>query len=148
MASYELSEGDVAEVKEIIAGSQLRAIDFYEVSARRYDADATEEVPDEGTLSVEVQYRADDDGFGVRLRGTLNLPHGQAEALVAGEYDMPRDLQPRGRALQLFVNEVAVMTLYPYLREAVASITSKVFGQPFHLPLTERGDLGLDVDDD
>jgi hypothetical protein len=149
MASYEVSDSDVTEVKEIIAGSELRSIDFYEVSARRYDAATADETcSDEGTMNVEVQYRSDDDGcFGVRLRGTLNLPRGQAEAIVAGEYDMPADLHPRGRALQLFVNEVAVMTLYPYLREGIASITSKVFEKPFHLPLIERGELGLEVDD-
>src|SRR4051812_11839124 len=126
MASYELTDADVSEVKEIIAGSQLRSIDFYEVSARRIDAEVA--ASEDGPLGVGVQYRSGDDGFGVRLRGTLTLPLGQAEAMVAGEYDMPADLEPRGRALQLFVNEVAVMTLYPYLRESISSVTAKVFG--------------------
>ena len=146
--SSQMSEKDLAEVKAIIANSTLRSVDYYEVSARRNDGATQSGDSDQGRLTVEVQQRVDDTSFGIRLQATVVLPVGEATASVAGEYDLLNGVAPRRRALQLFANEVAVMTVLPYLREAIATITAKVFGQPVHLPIAERGEIALDVDDD
>jgi hypothetical protein len=61
------------------------------------------------------------------------------------EYKLLHGDQPPQRVVELFANEVAVMTLFPYLREGIASISSKVFGSPITLPVAQRGQLGFDV---
>ncbi|MFH5879101.1 hypothetical protein [Arthrobacter sp. NA-172] len=52
---------------------------------------------------------------------------------------------PPERVVELFAKEVAVITLFPYLREALATITPKVFGTPITLPVAQRGQIGFEV---
>ncbi|MBF4592094.1 MULTISPECIES: hypothetical protein [unclassified Curtobacterium] len=72
---------------------------------------------------------------------------GEVDVSVAGEYTLLDPSVLTQRSLQLFANEVAVMTVFPYLREAVASITARVFQQPLHLPMIARGQIVVDVAD-
>ncbi len=141
----ERSEAGTAEVLEIIEHSTLVAMDFYEVSARRHDA-PREEVED-GQLTIQVQQRATDTNFGVRLTASVISLQGEATASVAGEYELLHGIAPSRRALQLFADEVSVMTVFPYVREAIATITAKVFGEPVHLPLIQRGEVVVNKDE-
>jgi hypothetical protein len=144
--SAEFSERDIEAVKEVIANSELDSIEFYEVSASRNELAPERE--QSGKLTIEVQQRFGDSDFGVRLNAKVVLPIGEASARVAGEYVLLNEITPTRRTLQLFANEVGVMTVLPYLREAIATITTKVFGSPVHLPLAERGEIVLDLDEE
>ncbi|MFA6298784.1 MAG: hypothetical protein WC642_06440 [Nocardioides sp.] len=143
----ELEERDLIAVKEVIASAELASIDYYDVSASRLD----DENPDhtgEDNLTISVQYRSVEQGFGVRLLAEVVLPNGRARACVAGEYLLADGFDADERACQIFVNEVAVMTVYPYLREAMATATSRVFGEPLHLPIVQRGEIRVNLDGD
>lgn len=120
-------------------------MDFYEVSARRHDT-PREDVGD-GQLTIHVQQRITETDFGVRLTAVVVSPQGEATASVAGEYELLQGITPSRRALQLFADEVSVMTVFPYVREAVATVTAKVFGEPLHLPLIQRGDVVIGKDE-
>jgi len=144
-----LSDADIVGVRELIENSQLTAIECYEVSARRHDNARTGDAEEEaGQFSVEVQQRSSPEGFGIRLIGRVTMPSGEASASVAGEYALLNDCQPSQRTRQLFTNEVGVMTVFPYLREAIATTTSRVFGEPLLLPTVQRGEIAVDVDDE
>lgn len=145
MGSNELDESDVEAVLAVVANVSLASIDYYEVSASRLDEDI--ELDEDETLTISVQYRATESGFGVRLLAEMIAPHGRARACVAGEYQFNEGFETEDRACQLFVNEVGVMTVYPYLREALATTTARVFGEPLHLPMIERGDLRVEPPD-
>ena len=142
----ELSVQDASLVREVIENAELRTIDFHEVSARRYDTQPHE--GDEGKLTITVEQRTGVDDFGVRLIATVIAPGGEASATVAGNYELQPGSGLSVRALRLFANEVAVMTVFPHLREAIATITAKVFGAPIMLPLIERGQIALELEDD
>ena len=147
VARPELTDADIAAVREVIAGSTLQSIEYYEVAARRHDAPpADESTENDGRLGIEVQLRIDATSFGVRLNANVVMPLGEATASVAGEYSISADFHPTERVLRMFANEVAVMTVLPYLREAIATSTSRVFGGPVHLPLIERGEIALDIE--
>lgn len=144
--STELSTEDVADVQAVIAASELRSVEYYEMSAKRYDATQEPADAENGQLRIAVQQRSDSDSFGVRLNATLTLAIGEANVSVAGEYALTEDFALTTRAVQLFANEVGVMTVFPYLREAVASITGRVFNQPLHLQMISRGDIVTEVE--
>ena len=141
-----LTDEEVRDVQHVIANTVLRNIEFFEVSARRNDPPPDQ--PAEGRLTIEVQQRIDEQSFGVRLNARAVLPTGEASASVAGTYDLLNGVAPSIRTLRLFANEVAVMTVFPYLREAVATATSKVFGDAVYLPLVQRGEIALDIEDE
>jgi len=144
--STELSTEDVADVQAVIAASELRSVEYYEMSAKRYDATQAPADAENGQLRIAVQQRSDADSFGIRLNATLTLAIGEANVSVAGEYALTEDFALTTRAVQLFANEVGVMTVFPYLREAVASVTGRVFNQPLHLQMISRGDIVTEVE--
>ena len=141
----ELPSQDIDLVRELIQRSELASIEFHEVSARRFEGVPDSEEPHEGQVSLGFQHRADVDGFGIRIVGDVSVPTGEVRVIAAVEYKLLHGEQPPQRNVELFANEVAVMTLFPYLREGIASITSKVFGMPITLPVAQRGQIGFDV---
>lgn len=143
--SENLTEAETAALGALIEQSELRSIEYYEMSARRYDAAPTDVVPENGQVNIVVQQRSDADSFGVRLNAKIVIAIGEAEVSVAGEYTLADASALTDRSLQLFASEVAVMTVFPYLREAIASITGRVFQQPLHLPMIVRGQLTVDL---
>lgn len=144
--SGELSGADTETVHDVIEHTRLSRIDVHELSARRSEP-PSDDVETEGRLAIRVDQRIGASGFGVRLNVDALFPEGEASAAVAAEYELLDGAAFSSRALQLFTNEVAVMTIYPYLREAVATITGKVLGVPAHLPLIQRGDIKVAVDE-
>lgn len=140
-----LSPADVELVRDLIERSELSSIEFHEVSAKRFEGIADANEASEGQVSLGFQQRADQDGFGIRIVSDVAVPSGEVRVTAAAEYKLLHGDQPPKRVVELFANEVAVMTLFPYLREGIASITSKVFGSPITLPVAQRGQLGFDV---
>lgn len=143
----EVSEQDLEKVRALIEDSRLMAIDYHEVSAKRLSPESVQQ-GDEGNFEIEVQTRFDEGSFGVRLNGTLTFSGGEAVASVAGEYELLNDAKPSMRTVQIFANEVGVMTVYPYLRESIGNTTAKVFGEPVLLPIVDRGQISVSLDDD
>lgn len=146
MATTELDPEALEEVQEVIAKASLASIDYYEVSASRLD-DEDPGNAGEDNLIISVQFRRVDHGFGVRLLAEAVFANGRARACVAGEYELADGFEPTDRACETYVNEVAVMTVYPYLREAMATTTGKVFGSSIHLPIVERGAIRVSLVD-
>lgn len=142
----ELSPSEIEDVREVIRHCSLSRVEFYEVSARRYESASTAD--GDGRLSVGVQQRIDETSFGVRLTAHVVVAGGEATASVAGEYELLEGFRPSAKALRNFANEVAVMAVYPYLREAIASVTLKVLGAPVHLPIVQRGVISVADDDE
>lgn len=140
-----VSDRDLELVRGLIADSNLVAIDFHEVSVRRLSPESVQQ-GDQGNFEIEVQTRYEDDSFGVRLNGKVTFPGGEAVVSVAGEYELLNDASPAMRTIQIFANEVAVMNVYPYLREAISTATGKVFGEPILLPIVDRGQISVTLD--
>lgn len=138
--SDEFSNEDLALVHELIAQVRLVSMDTYELSARRSEPMGS--LPaGEGSISVDVASHIEARTFGFRITANIALPLGEVVASIAGEYELTGETEPSRRTVQLFGNEVAIMTIYPYVREAVSTITGKVFGEPLFMPVTERGQI-------
>ncbi|WP_354157476.1 hypothetical protein [Arthrobacter sp. UYCu512] len=141
----ELSTVDRGAVKDLIERSELGSIEFHEVSAKRFEGVKDSDESRDGQITLGFQHRSDQDGFGIRIVGDVAVPLGEVRVIAAVDYKLLRGDLPPQRVVELFANEVAVMTLFPYLREGIASITSKVFGTPITLPVAQRGQIGFEV---
>ncbi|WP_294947811.1 hypothetical protein [uncultured Microbacterium sp.] len=140
------TEDDIAAIKDLIDRSTLVGIEYHDLAATLSGAQVSEEAEPTIDMQLQIEHRCGPDGFGFRLVGEINAAVGDARASVAATYRFDGDI-PSQRALFGFGNEVAVMTIFPFFREAVSSITAKVFGQPILLPVLNRGDVGYDLED-
>lgn len=137
----ELSEEATSRLKDLIQRSYLDGIQFHEVSAKlnRLGPGSPKEATEDAEVEIRFQTRAGDSEFGVRAQVELNSESGTATSVVAAEYVVTEGGVPESETLELFASEVALMTLFPYLRESISTSTARVFGDPFWLPILQRG---------
>lgn len=95
--------------------------------------------------SLGVYWAVDGGSFLIRFSCVVSGSMGDLRAGVQGEYvadGLDRESVPP-EVEEAYVNKVAVMTLAPYLREAVADISRRVFSQPFTLGVLHAGELAF-----
>ena len=133
----------------------LKGISFFEINAKRDDVPQLEEPADaDGDEVKSLQYlqtaHADDNaGFRIRIRTEIVLPDGGVTVDAAVEYSLRDDYRAADISQDLmleFTNDVAVMQLLPFLRQAVADVTQRVFGAPLLMPMLQRGDMVFRVE--
>lgn len=153
-----MSSADL-DLATLVGKVALQSVSFFEVSAVRTEAESDEDdhaefestADDaEGSGAKSVQYlqtaRRDDDlGFRVRLRTEISLSNGSTTVDAAAEYEIDNGLASNisDEVMMEFANEVAIMQLVPYIRQAVADATQRVFGTPLLLPMLQRGELSF-----
>lgn len=140
------SEEDLAAIRELMDRCTLRQIEYHEISAKLSGEKYDPLSPPELTMELRVQHRCDHEDFGIRLAAEITSVAGTATATVAAVFDYQGDV-PTQRALFGFGNEVGVMTVFPFLRETVHSLSLKVFAFPILLAPINRGDVGFDLDE-
>jgi hypothetical protein len=125
----------------------LNRVYFLEVSARQADPGALGEAPAPG-FGLNIEVSPDDLRFRIRLRVEASSDTTFLGVEPVAEFQVPENLRDLLVAEDLveFANEVGVMVLLPYLREAVADVTRRVFGSSSLVPLIQRGQLRFSLD--
>lgn len=139
----DLTDEETRRLKALIERSSLEGIQFHELSAKltRFDAGEPKESSEDANVELSYQTRSGSKDFGVRAQVHLASESGEATAIVAATYAIESGGQPDQQTLELFASEVALMALFPYLREGISNATTRVFGDPIWLPMLQRGDL-------
>lgn len=138
----DITDAERSDLLELLQRVHLSGIYFHELSCRQ----ASEVNDSQGAdVAIDVQTRTEEDNFGVRALLRLQAPPGDINVQVAAEYDVLEGEAPNGHILSLFASEIAMMALFPYLREAVQDLSAKVFGEPIILPIVQRGGFRQDA---
>lgn len=142
-------------IREVVDESNLANVTYFELHAVTDDNDVTPPAGEaELHLSQEMSYgfRDDDHGFRVRIRTVIRAP-GQGDITVglSAEWDYTgTSARAIHQELMLeFINGVAIMVLFPYLRESAADLSRRVFGSALLIPTIQRGQvefLATDLD--
>lgn len=141
----EPTEQDVIAIRDLIQRSELRAIEFHEVSARLVPFEGDRTAQEDAGVSIQLEHRLDINDFGIRMVGSVVSSTKEVRVTVAAEYEVTEGTTPPERVVLLFANEVAVMSLFPYFREGVSSVSAKVFNEPMLLPTIERGMIKYEI---
>lgn len=139
---------EVSAIQSLIERSRLQDVDFHEVSARK-TPENKQNNPDEDNVEVSMRlhHHVGDRAFGILFSVRLVLFKGEMDVAVAAEYVVEDDEPIDSHIVKAFGNEVAVMVLFPYVRETVSTLSTKVWEKPFILPTLERGFVGFDLDE-
>lgn len=143
----EISIRETEALQDLIQRSNLDGIQFHELSAKITD-DAESTLSEAAEVRLQYQTRASETDFGVRVSVDVESESGTAKVVVAAEYQLENGTIPEANLLDLFATEVAIMTLFPFVREGIHSITGRVFGVPMQLPILERGQISRNLSQD
>jgi hypothetical protein len=137
------------ELPQLVDDVELSSISFFELSAVRSEnrsegtssAGGSEEL--EPVYFLHTAFRDDGAGFRIRIRTEVQAEIGSIVSDIAIEYDLTSlvPAQIDQTLMFAFVNEVAAMSLVPYIRQSIADITLRVFGASLMMPLVRRGQM-------
>lgn len=135
-------------LQRLVTVAKLEGVGFLEVSVRKSEtAPAEVEVPGpQFELGIDVS--AKDRRFRTRFRVTAESDDVTIAVEPIAEYSVPEE---DGDLLELsllleYANEVALMTMIPFAREAIADVTRKVLGSVVLLPVLRRGEVTFDLE--
>ncbi len=130
----------LADAVAMIHELDLAGIIFYKVSAT-FD-DATDQTPEQDEekypLTISTAWRVQTNGADFRLGVEVPYPQGLIEVDAAVAYRSEREVELNDDALLEFADNVALMALFPYVRQAVHDLGARV-GNPAMLPILPRG---------
>lgn len=118
---------------------------YYELSA---SYDDSVELP-EGRIDVDLgfgtSFRLTEQGVDYRFRVDAPLPTGPVAVDVAIIYTADQPVAFHRDALKDFGERAAIMTLYPYARQAMADLVSKMRVPAIFLPVLRPGEISFEV---
>ena len=134
----------------LAASAQLVDVGFSHLAASRGPHESGEVGPTEvvsPTFALRLETRDEpgpegEGGFRVFLRCDVELERGPVAVEVVASYDVQAaavHLVGERETLLEYVNEVAVMVCLPFVRQALADLTQRVFGNPLVMPIMQRG---------
>lgn len=149
---------ELQDAKEIVHGPapKLREVRFFKVSAELIESkvdslDASDEPgddlsSDEGSdvsVNLDLRTRQAEQVLAVRIALTASSERWRVLVDVSAEFEAKHPFATSERARVDFADKVGVMTLYPYMRETVGSLTLRTFGEGFLLPTISLGDISF-----
>lgn len=139
-------------LRELVDAATLEGIDFQEIAAVAKRGAASREDEAFGpTYYLRLDRVRGDDKVLIRiyLRMELELPDAHFIVEPVATYSVGRSderLTEKG-VMNDFANEVGIMVLLPYMRQALADVSGRVLGEPLLMPILQRGQLVFDEAD-
>lgn len=140
---------DQLDVHALVAAVAIESVSFLELNAKRADEftsaplTADEEFDVEPEMSLQIGRGESGKMFRVRVRVEIDTKPGTVLVDGAVEYSV-RDIELAEVSAEVmleFANKVGVFALLPYLRQAIADMTQRVFGTPLTMPVYRQGDV-------
>lgn len=136
--SKKLEAQSAAHLLELV---ELADIVIYEVHGVRRDS------ADENNVVISVQERHDEKFIEPRFRMIVTDSNAQYTADVATRYVLTRPIELPRPVLREFIERVAIMAAFPFIRESIATTAARMeLGVPV-LGLLRAGSFTLDEGD-
>lgn len=136
-----------ADLVALVPHTDLEDLSFVELVGRRNLAPtATEGAPTEPRYGLQAAVADDLHHFRLILRIDLEATEGEIRAAAMANYAVAEDAPDLTMRLVVeYANEVGVMALLPYLRQAIADLAQRVFGGALLMPVLPRGAVSFEL---
>lgn len=131
-----------ADARELLQFVELTAIQVFEISGRLADPDS-DGLEDTGEVSPELGVRVSGDALTVRMRLELVSKDAVYVADMAVEYTLDRPVNFLGSVASEFVERVAAMAVFPYVRESIFTTATRMGRDAPVLGLMKSGDFSV-----
>lgn len=129
----------VEDVHEMLNLVNLTEVFPTELSAVR----ATNEVGSELVQSQELMWRDIDGGFEILLRASISAQDANYRVGLVAQYKRSEPFDADESVVKEFIEQVALMTLWPYLRSAVSELGTRLRTSTITLGLLRQGGVSL-----
>lgn len=138
-----------ADLVALVPHAELEDLSFVELVGRRNLAPLTTEAPPtEPRYGLQAAVADDLQHFRLILRIDIEAPEGEIRAATMANYAVAEGAPDlRLRLVVQYANEVGVMMLLPYLRQAIADLAQRVFGGALLMPIMPRGAVRFELPD-
>ena len=141
------------EVVALAQSAVLDSVEFWEMSIVRNE-DPQEPVDAEGRMSMDIQVKdltpGEDRGFRYAMTAAFRNHEGEVKVRPAATYHVQAEhaglLDDPAIAVE-YGNRVAVMTLLPFAREAIATLSSRVFEERILMPIFTASQIRFSAED-
>lgn len=135
---------------EVLPDLELTGIHFLELNARRLDYEADDddvpgeldELDDDNVPVMGVAARQTDDQLLIKVQGTIRTDTVQVRITAAATYSKAKPFDMDGPTTSVFIERVAIMAMYPFIRQAVHDMSSRL-GAPATLHLLRAGQVAM-----
>ncbi len=142
-------------LETLVGAAELVEVIAFELSVKRSEIESPASAENPTQIQVQPTYnlatmsKQDNSGFLIKLAVEVNLPVGILRCEVGAAYVIKTKL---GFALDAdllieYSNEVAVMTLLPFVRQHIADLSQRALGFPLLMPIMARGTLHFSLNE-
>lgn len=135
---------------ELVKAAHLSEVSCRAASVKLLEREReTHSSPIEAGLTIGRRKASPDDQtreFRIALELWVQLPVADLQTVFIAQYGVPADLGEllTDEIITEYANNVAVMTLFPYVRESLGDLARRV-GVDFTLPIIQRGQMTFEV---
>jgi len=138
--SGEYSEQDaIRDLQGLARRADLREIVTYKLVAERQE-NGIESMAD-AEHKIRVMFRNEDRVLESRFIYTVIAPEARYIADVSGIFEAEADVELTEALISEFISEIALMVVFPYLREAITSLASRLGAEVPLIGFIRRGEL-------
>lgn len=149
--------GPLETAEQIVSGPRpvLRDVRFYKIRAEvaeegndftshndGFPSSDGDEAPDV-EVGIGLRTRQQQEHLGVRIHFTARTEQWKVSLDVAADFVAEFAFETTDTARIDFADKVGIMTLFPYIRETVASMTQRTFGTSVVLPTIRQGEISF-----
>lgn len=134
----------VGSARDLLDVTTLADINYYQLVGERFSDDAPESTETDGPAPIQVLARSDDEHVEVRLRVEVRSADARFMADVGAAFELRERVEIPADVMQDFVERVGIMAAYPFVREAVHSLASRMRVEAPLLQLLQGNALKLE----
>lgn len=134
------SRPTINDIHELLALAELTAVHHWEISGRRLPEPGDQR--DEEVVP-EIGIRVAPTTIETRLRVSLATDHAELTSDISSVYTLSEEREVDAEVIREFVERVAIMAIYPFIRESIFSTARKLGVPPPVLGLIRAGGFSL-----
>lgn len=135
----EVARVGVLTLQDAVDNLDFAGVEFYAIEGRRKEtASAEDEDGWDADVRMDRAYRTVDHGVDYRCQVIVSFPRGEVTVDAAALFRSEQPIDFNRDVVGEFGTSVAIMALYPYIRQAVDDLGSRL-GFHTQLPLLRRG---------
>lgn len=138
-----MPEDAASDFSRMLEEVDLTSVRCYEIRARARDGfkGKGSDEPDDSPVDMRIRLQVKNTTLGVRARTELTSREVEVCADIAAFFTKPEGVSYSRELVNKFVQEVALFTIFPFAREAIADATRRVGVEPHILGLLHMKDI-------